>query len=62
MRSGLLLFGNVGIWAFNPRAKENCMSRLKLLLSAGTVGAATVFVNCGGKVGLTSIGAALKAA
>jgi len=37
-----------------------CMP-LVLLLSANVVGAATVFVNCGGKAGLTSIGAALKA-
>jgi hypothetical protein len=47
------------------------MSRLKLavsicvplilLLSANTAGAATLFVNCGAKTGLTSIGAALKA-
>jgi hypothetical protein len=47
------------------------MSRLKvvlslslplvLLMSASTVRAATLYVNCGGKVGLTSIGAALKA-
>lgn len=46
------------------------MSRLKvvlslslpvvLLMSASTVRAATLYVNCGGKVGLTSIGAALK--
>lgn len=46
------------------------MSRLKLsvslclplvlLMSASTVRAATLFVNCGGKGGLTSIGAALK--
>lgn len=47
------------------------MSRLKvvlslslplvLLMSASTVRAATLYVNCSGKVGLTSIGAALKA-
>ena len=47
------------------------MSRLKivlslclplvLLMSASTVKAATLWVNCGGKVGLTSIAAALKA-
>jgi hypothetical protein len=46
------------------------MSRLKvvlslclplvLLMSTSTVRAATLYVNCGGKVGLTSIGAALK--
>ena len=46
------------------------MSRLKLavsicvplilLLSANTAGAAMLFVNCGAKTGLTSIGAALK--
>jgi hypothetical protein len=46
------------------------MSRLKLvlslclplvlLMSASTVKAATLYVNCGGKVGVTSIGAALK--
>ena len=46
------------------------MSRLKvvlslclplvLLMSASTVKAATLYVNCGGKNGLTSIGAALK--
>src|SRR4029077_19752726 len=46
------------------------MSRLKLgmtlclplvlLMSAGTVRAATLFVNCGGKAGLSTIGAALK--
>lgn len=47
------------------------MSRLKvvlslslpliLLMSASTVRAATLYVTCGGKVGLTSIGAALRA-
>lgn len=37
-----------------------CLSLL-LSMSAGAVRAATLFVNCGGKVGLTSIGAALKA-
>src|SRR5262245_51809805 len=52
-------------------SKEASVSRLKfivsvcvplvLLLSASTVAAATLSVNCGGKVGLTSIGAALKA-
>jgi len=31
-------------------------------MSAGTVNAATLYVRCGGKVGLTSIGAALKVA
>jgi len=34
---------------------------LALLMSASTVRAATLYVNCGGKAGLTSIGAALKA-
>ncbi|MBS0579536.1 MAG: hypothetical protein JSR36_09765 [Proteobacteria bacterium] len=48
------------------------MSRLKLgmslclplllLMAASTVKAATLYVNCGGRIGLTSIGAALRAA
>jgi hypothetical protein len=37
-----------------------CLMAL-LLMSTGTVNAATLYVNCAGKTGLTSIGAALKA-
>ena len=37
-----------------------CLTAL-LLMSTGTVKAATLYVHCGGKTGLTSIGAALKA-
>jgi len=37
-----------------------CLSLL-LLMSASAVRAATLYVNCGGRAGLTSIGAALKA-
>jgi hypothetical protein len=33
---------------------------LVLLLLSGTAGAATLYVNCGGKIGLTSVSAALK--
>lgn len=42
---------------------KHCLSLclpLVLLMSAGTVQAATLYVNCGTSVGLTSIGAALK--
>src|SRR5215831_8594693 len=37
-----------------------CLTAL-LLMSAGTAGAATLYVHCGGSGGLNSIGAALKA-
>src|SRR5262252_3401266 len=37
-----------------------CLMAL-LIMSTGTVNAATLYVSCGGKTGLTSIGAALKA-